>query len=266
MGLSNAERQRRFIAKLKARAAEADKAVSSGPLKAPIRELEGEEVLHFEAKLAAAQALVTELKAENPALKARVRDLEAQIAREHIASQQEQARREEREPPPPNPAEPEPELASLPKSYRQKYEALERRLIRRLENEFEQRVLAEARRRLDEMSLPQYAKELKELERSISSRKGIMDRTTYRKILSCLHVDRLIQLLNIPSQKLDPNLSRRYDEAFRLFTELEKRVLDEKESPTQFRKMPSTYEELMAMKAKVQAERRAKRASKMTVR
>jgi len=93
------------------------------------------------------------------------------------------------------------------------------------------------------------------LERSIRERKGIMDRITYRKILACLHPDRVI----------DPALKKRYEEAFRLFTELEKRVLDEKESPTQFRKMPRTYEELMAMKAKVQAERRAKRAGKSNV-
>jgi hypothetical protein len=56
-------------------------------------------------------------------------------------------------------------------------------------------------------------------------------------------------------------MKKRYEEAFRLFSELEKRVLDEKESPTEFRQMPRTYEELMAMKAKVQAERRAKRAA-----
>jgi hypothetical protein len=82
-----------------------------------------------------------------------------------------------------------------------------------------------------------------------ANRKGIMDRLTYRKILACLHPDRVS----------DPALKKRYEEAFRLFTNLEKRVLNEKESPTQFRKMPRTYEELMAMKAKVQSERRARR-------
>lgn len=59
----------------------------------------------------------------------------------------------------------------------------------------------------------------------------------------------------------DAALKKRFEEAFRLFTELEKRVLNEKESPTQFRRMPRTYEELMAMKAKVRAERRAKRTA-----
>ena len=122
---------------------------------------------------------------------------------------------------------------------------------RKLDIEFEMRVQAECKRRMDDISLPHYAKELAELERSIRSRKGVMDRITYRKILACLHPDRV----------QDPTLKKRYEEAFRLFTELEKRVLDEKESPTEFRKMPTTYEELLAMKAKVQAERRAKRAA-----
>ena len=54
---------------------------------------------------------------------------------------------------------------------------------RKLDAEFEMRVREECKRRLDEISLPHYAKQLEELERSISSRKGIMDRTSYRKIL-----------------------------------------------------------------------------------
>lgn len=122
---------------------------------------------------------------------------------------------------------------------------------RKLEAEFEIRTREECRRWLNEISLPQYAKELAELERSITSRKGVMDRITYRKILACLHPDRV----------QDSVLKKRYEEAFRLFTELEKRVLDEKQSPTEFRKVPRTYEELMKMKAKMQAERRAKRAA-----
>jgi hypothetical protein len=144
----------------------------------------------------------------------------------------------------------------------QRFDARLRAALRQQEAEFEIRVLAECKRRLDEISLPHYSKELVDLEDSIKNGKGIMDNVTYRKILARLHTERLIQLLGIPLSKLDPSLAKRYDEAFRLFTELEKRVLDEKESPTQFRTMPRTYEELMAMKAKVQANRRAKRAER----
>jgi orotate phosphoribosyltransferase-like protein len=139
--------------------------------------------------------------------------------------------------------------ASLSMTAQEKLEAAIRQHKRKLDFEFEARVLAECKSRMDAISLPHYAKELAELERSISSRKGIMDRATYRKILSCLHPDRVS----------DPLLKKRFEEAFRLFTELEKRVLDEKQSPTTFRKMPRTYEELMAMKRKVQEERRARR-------
>jgi hypothetical protein len=141
--------------------------------------------------------------------------------------------------------------SSLALSAQQRLDVAIRARKRKLDIDFEMRVLAECKRRLDEISLPHYAKELAELERSIGSRKGVMDRITYRKILACLHPDRV----------QDPMMKKRYEEAFRLFTELEKRVLDEKESPTEFRQMPRTYEELMAMKAKVQAGRRAKRAA-----
>jgi hypothetical protein len=146
--------------------------------------------------------------------------------------------------------------ATLSMSAQEKLAAAVRQHKRQLDLEFEIRVLAECKRRLDAISLPHYAKELVELERSIRNRKGVMDRITYRKILACLHPDRVHE----------PSLKKRYEEAFRLFTELEKRVLDEKESPTEFRKMPTTYEELMELKAKVAAERKAKRAaSKSTV-
>jgi hypothetical protein len=141
--------------------------------------------------------------------------------------------------------------ATLSLTAQEKLDAAIRAGKRKLDLEFEARVLAECKHRLDTISLPHYAKQLAELERTISNRKGIMDRITYRKILSCLHPDRVT----------DELLKKRYEEAFRLFTELEKVVLDEKQSPTEFRKMPRTYEELMAMKAKVQAERRAKRAA-----
>jgi hypothetical protein len=142
----------------------------------------------------------------------------------------------------------------LSKTAQEKLDIAIRAHKRKLDAEFEVKTREEVRRWLNEVSLPQYTKELAELERSITSRKGVMDRITYRKILACLHPDRVT----------DPALKKRYEEAFRLFTELEKRVLDETQSPTTFRKMPRTYEELMAMKAKVQAARRAKREAAMT--
>lgn len=146
--------------------------------------------------------------------------------------------------------QPDTTAPSLSMTAQEKLQAAIRAHKRQLEIDFETRVITECQRRLNEISLPHYAKQMEDLERSITNRKGVMDRITYRKILACLHPDRVT----------DQAMKKRFEEAFRLFTALEKRVLDEKQSPTTFRKMPRTYEELMAMKAKVQAERRAKRS------
>jgi transposase len=146
-----------------------------------------------------------------------------------------------------------PETLSM--SAQQKLDAAIRQHKNKLDMEFEIRCREECIRWLNEVSLPQYLKEISKLEHLIRNREGVMDRITYRKILACLHPDRV----------QDPALKKRYEEAFRLFTDLEKRVLDEKQSPTAFRTMPRSYEDLMKMKAKVQAERRAKRGTKSAV-
>jgi uncharacterized protein with von Willebrand factor type A (vWA) domain len=105
---------------------------------------------------------------------------------------------------------------------------------------------------LHEISLPYYTKTLERLERLITSRRGVMDRVTYNKIRWCLHSDHV----------QDPAMKRRYDEAFAVFNDLEKLLLDEKASPTQFQKMPRTLAELQAAKARVQAERQAARKAR----
>ena len=81
-----------------------------------------------------------------------------------------------------------------------------------------------------------------------------MDRATYKKILSCLHPDRV-----------DASLARRYEEAFNLFTKLEAVLLNEKESPTPSVKMPTTYAEMMAMKQTASDARKAKRNGPLRV-
>jgi hypothetical protein len=151
-------------------------------------------------------------------------------------------------------ADPNIDPATLSMTAQQKLEAAIRQHKRKLDLEFEYRVRAELKKHLDEVALPHYTKQIAELERSIRDRKGIMDRITYRKILACLHPDRVTDLV----------LKKRYEDAFRLFTELEKRVLNERESPTTFQRKPRTYEELMAMKRKNQEANRAKRAARQT--
>jgi hypothetical protein len=82
-----------------------------------------------------------------------------------------------------------------------------------------------------------------------------MDRATYRKIWACLHPDRVA----------DAELKERYSEAFNLFQKLEVVLLTEKEDPSPAPAMPTTYEELQALKRKAQEERRAKRSAGKSV-
>lgn len=134
------------------------------------------------------------------------------------------------------------ELA-LTMSVKEKLDAAIRMHKRKLDQEFEQRVLAESRRRMESISLPHYLTEMKRIESLIVSRKGVMKRRLYRQILARLH----------PDVGGDGAV---FDE----FKRLEKVLVAEAESPTNFRKIPSTYEELMRMKAEADAGRRARRA------
>jgi len=104
--------------------------------------------------------------------------------------------------------------------------------------EAEVKIQQEVRRRINEMVLPEYNKKYAEFERGIKSRKGVMDRASYKKIISCLQPDRV----------QDADMKKRYGEAFNIFTQLEKVLLDESQSPTDFVKFPRTFEEMMAMR------------------
>lgn len=139
--------------------------------------------------------------------------------------------------------------ATLSMSAQQKVDISIRQYIHKLDVEFEQRVLAECRKRLEETILPSYNKSYAEYQDVIKARKGIMDRTTYKKILSCLHPDRVA----------DPGLKKRFEDAFHLFTKMELVLLDEKQNPTTAMQFPRTYEEMMALKHKASASRKARR-------
>lgn len=137
--------------------------------------------------------------------------------------------------------DPETDSAPLALTAQKRLEAAIRAHQRKLDLEFEVRCREDCQRWLNEVGLPQYLKELTKLEHSISNRDGIMSRATFNAIRRALHPDSR----NSISDKM-------LGAAFDAFMALEKRVLDEKQSPTQFRTIPRTYEELMAMKAKVQ--------------
>ena len=128
--------------------------------------------------------------------------------------------------------------SSLSMTAKQKLDAAIKVAQKKMQAEFDLKVQVEVRRRINEMVLPAYNKKYAEFERVIKSRKGIMSRVSYKKILSCLHPDRV----------QDAELKVRYEDAFNIFTKLEKVLLDESQSPTDFIKFPRTVEELMAMR------------------
>jgi hypothetical protein len=142
----------------------------------------------------------------------------------------------------------------LAMSAKQKLDSAIRAAVRKVEAEFDVRIRNEVRKRLEETILPSYNKSYAEHQDVIKSRKGVMDRASYRKLIFCVHPDR------VASMK-DETLSKRFRDAYDLLINIEKRLLDEKESPTNFPPMPSSYDELMKARQKVTEERRAKRAA-----
>ena len=119
---------------------------------------------------------------------------------------------------------------------REKLEAAMRAYKRRLDLEFEARVIEEARRRSEELSLPFYFEKLDKIERQLAGRSGVMPRREFRKILACLHPD-----------MARPGQEQRFEEAFRIFNGYEiKLVSDDKLAVTSH--LPHTIEELLARK------------------
>jgi len=110
------------------------------------------------------------------------------------------------------------------------------------------RVRLESMRLLNESTLPHYVRKIEAIERSIRTRQGRMSLIIFKKIRACLHPDRVT----------DADLKKRFEEAFNLFSDLEKYFLNEKDSPTAFEKMPQTYDDLMRWRAQARAERRAR--------
>jgi len=121
---------------------------------------------------------------------------------------------------------------------------------RKQEVEFEQRVLDECKRRLDELILPHHVKKLTDAQAIIVARKGVMPRADFKKILACLHPDRV-----------DDELKSKYTAAFHIMKELEVVLCKESELPTEGIEFPRTYAEMMARKQKVSEGRKARRGT-----
>jgi transposase len=149
-------------------------------------------------------------------------------------------------------ADPQVNPATLSMSAQEKLQAAIRQHKRKLEADIDDRVRTMALEAIDKL-LVHHKEKYARAERILKARKGVMDRATYRKILSCLHPDRL-HAMGIA----DTTMIKRYEEAFARFTDLEDLLLDEKENPTTFAPMPATAAEWMRAKQKATETRRAK--------
>jgi hypothetical protein len=147
------------------------------------------------------------------------------------------------------------QLNTLSLTAQQKVDAAIRRQTPKLQNEFDQCLQQSLKEALETTVLPSLRKREQRAFLIERTRRGIMNRATYRKIWACLHPDRV----------LDVELKERYAEAFNLFQKLEVVLLNEKEDPSPAPAMATTYEELRALRLKAQEERRAKRSTGKSV-
>lgn len=147
--------------------------------------------------------------------------------------------------------------ATLAMSAQEKLAAAIRQEKKKLETEFMKAVLLEVKKRIEQTVLPHYRKEQAEFQKVIKSRKGVMTKAEFKLVLTCLHPDRIAAFIS------DAGLKKRFADAYHLINDLEVVLLDETQHPTgPGFEMPSTYEELMALKRKVSEERKAQRGAK----
>lgn len=151
-------------------------------------------------------------------------------------------------------AEPDIDPETFPKSWKQKFDATMARYQRKLDLELESRVHSEFR-----AAVQGYIDNFHEAEamyhRVIKGRRGLLSKSTFMLILSCLHPDSRV---SVSQGKLA--------EAFRVFRTLELELVAEPEHRAPLSPgMPQTVAELLKRKEEVAAARRAKRAARAAV-
>jgi hypothetical protein len=117
------------------------------------------------------------------------------------------------------------------KSAKEKLEIAIRQSQRKLETEFEQRILAEVEQRLNQVVLPAWRETIEWAEAVSRREKGIMTAVEYKLLRTCLHPDRV----------QDESLRRKFADAFSIVERLERFLCKpEKEPPATF---PRTWQE-----------------------
>lgn len=141
-------------------------------------------------------------------------------------------------------AEPEVARADLSLTAQHKFDLAVAQEKRRLAATFNERVRLEVHRRVDEFVLPDWKQQVKDAQSIYEKRRGLMDKTTFNTIRRALHPD---SRQAISDSKLS--------EAFDAFMKLEKHLLNEKDSPTDWPPLPETLAEWDKMRAKRTARR-----------
>jgi hypothetical protein len=132
----------------------------------------------------------------------------------------------------------------------QKLDAALRQQDAKLQAAFSAAVDARVKQLLLDTILPRHRAEQEEARRVMNARKGVMDKATFNKIRRCLHPDSRHSV----SDKV-------LADAFDAFMALEKRLLDEKDSPTTLSTLPQTDAEWEQAKRNAAAARKAKRTA-----
>lgn len=135
----------------------------------------------------------------------------------------------------------DPEIArsELSMSAQEKLDAAIRQHKRKLDLAFESRVAEEVRRRIDEMILPHWRKQVDQAKELYKHRRGAMDKATFNKIRRALHPDSRHSIS-------DTTLAAAFD----TFMGLEKFLLNENDSPTDLSGIPDSLAEWDKMRAK----------------
>ena len=149
----------------------------------------------------------------------------------------------------PPPDEPKIDPKTLSPTQQKKFEIAVRQKMRELMLQFEQRVVDEVHKRMDEIILPEWKRRISEAKELYNRRKSLMDKATFNLIRRVLHSDSR----HSASDKM-------FNDAFHAFMGLEKFVLNEKDSPTTFGDdLPSSAAEWDKMKRKAREDRKRKK-------
>jgi hypothetical protein len=133
-----------------------------------------------------------------------------------------------------NGAEAEIPLSALSMTAQEKMKAWQRQTEKKLREQIEQEERAKVRAAWNDSMLPSFNKRLADAERVVKARKGVFPRSFYRKLLACVHPDRS----NSPDAQ----------EVFSALKDAEVLLCREAETPTSSFGMPKTVEELLARK------------------